>query len=113
MNPFEERNARTGVVETVKDVKGVQSVQEIRTFVIERLSALRRTPCMWAYTREAYFAQIVLLVELVGATLTYKFFRVPGTCGVNVSALVEKVDDAWAHAQVDDAAILAGLELVP
>jgi hypothetical protein len=85
-----------------------------RPFVIERLRALRRTPGMWAYTREAFAAQIWLLLELVGVeyrSLFEKTFKVPHTCAADTAKLAERLDDSWAQALVNEAAKLAGLEL--
>lgn len=83
------------------------------TFVVERLRALRRTPRMWAFTREAFAAQVALLLELVDAPQhqVYKCFLTPGTNGASVTEFTKEVDDTWAHALVDEAAVLAGLVL--
>lgn len=85
-----------------------------RLFAVERLRGLRRTPRMWAFTREAFAAQVLLLLELLDAPvvpLMQKAFRVPHTCAADPDKLIAEVDDDWARAFIDDAVALAGLEL--
>lgn len=84
-----------------------------REFALERLRALRARPCMWAATREAFAAQVILLLELLDVAavpLMQKEFRVPHTCAADRDKLIAPVDDDWAHAFINEAAALAGLE---
>lgn len=84
-------------------------------FVVERLRALRRTPRMWACTREAFAAQVALLLEFVGTDprhLMQKFFfKVPHMCKVDVEKFKTEVDDTWARELINEAAALAELDL--
>jgi hypothetical protein len=85
-----------------------------REFAIDRLRALWRTPTLWAATREAFAAQVALLLELLDVdprVLVQKAFKVPHTCAADRDKLTAPVDDDWARAFVDEAAKLAGLEL--
>ena len=87
----------------------------MRTFVADRLRVLRRTPQMWSYTREAFAAQVSVLLQLIEVDdrpLHRKIFGIPGTSAADPDKLMARVDDAWAGVYVDEAAALAKLELV-
>lgn len=96
-----------------------------REFALELLRALRARPQMTAHTREAFAAQVVLLLELLDVSATggcsispeairdlhMKTFRVPGTCAADRDKLIAEVDDDWARAFIDDAMKLASRQL--
>src|SRR5262249_12952605 len=83
------------------------------TFVIERLRAVRGTPRMWSFTRDAFAPQVALLLALGDAPQhqNSQCLLMSGTSGAHTALLTKEVDDAWAHALVDEAAVLAGLVL--
>lgn len=87
-----------------------------RAFAIDRLCALQRAPGMWAHTREAFAAQVALLLELLDVDprkLVQREFEVPHTCAADPAKLVAPVDDLWARGFIDQALALAGIEHTP
>jgi len=71
---------------------------------------------MYAATREAFVAQILLLLELLDEheavrELHQKEFKVSGTCAADRAKLIAPVEDDWARAFVRDALQLASLQL--
>lgn len=60
-----------------------------------RIEALRRAPLMFAYTREAFVAQLVLLLDLLdldGRLLYKEFFSEKDTCRVvNLSVTLDEI----------------------
>lgn len=88
-------------------------MQDLRARAIERLRALRRTPRMWARTREAFVAQVAVLLDLLGSEgrIVHDVFKVPGTSAADVASLVAEVDDVWARRLLDEAVVRAGIAL--
>lgn len=90
--------------------------ESFQPFAVKRLSALRRAPRMFAYTREAFAAQVTTLLDLLGvehkavSAFMIRTFGVPHTCAADTAKLCTEVDDTWAQALVDEAMALAGLE---
>jgi len=98
----------------VQQAVDVKRKQELQAFVVKRFNALRRAPGMFAYTREAFAAQVWTLLDLLGVEsrlLMVKTFGEPGKCSADIDKLVAEVDDVWARALVDEAMALAGLEV--
>lgn len=86
----------------------------VRPFVVDRLRAMRDRPCMWAATREAFVAQVVLLLELINAPeprRVYDVFKIRGTNAAALEQMVAEVDDTWGRTLVVTATLLMGLEL--
>lgn len=78
----------------------------LRTYVVEKLAQLRRTPLAFAVTQEAFAAQALILLDLVGVDsrrLLAKHFGEPGLCSVDLGKLVALVEPAWAYALIDEA----------
>ncbi len=85
-----------------------------RERVIEKLSDLRKRPDMFAYTREAFVAQVALLLDLLGMKpRIYEVFKVSGTNAADVASLVARIDAVWGRALIDDVTSRVGLELEP
>lgn len=86
----------------------------VRPFVVDRLRAMRDRPCMWAATREAFVAQVVLLLELINAPeprRLYDAFKIKGTNVAVLEEMAAEVDDNWGRTLVITAAVLMELTL--
>ena len=80
-------------------------MRDLRQFVEERLDAMHARPRMWAWTKEGFALQVVLLVEVLagedfkGQHLLGKMF--PENKNGDVASASGSFDDAWAHGVVE------------
>jgi hypothetical protein len=80
----------------------IQCHADVRAFVERRLGEMLDRPKMWAWTKEAYAAQVTLLVEFASdATWDPKRFM-QGLFPGNTTGS-EHLDDAWVRAVVEAA----------
>lgn len=76
-----------------------------RNFVIERLYSMLKAPKMWAFTCEAFVAQIVVLLELMKVPQVRDFQRemFGGGSSTPSAYLRQELEDEWAKKAISRA----------
>jgi hypothetical protein len=73
----------------------------------ELLLRTRKTPKMFAATREAMMSRVTSILEMSDIMMDYSYFYEVhlGTQGAAYATITEPVTDDWAHTVIDDALI--------
>jgi hypothetical protein len=79
-------------------------MSDLDEFIQKRLEGMAQRPRMWAASREAFVAQITVLLDVSGHPddgqwLHRQIFSVPGSCAA--VGLFEHVEDEWARNVVE------------
>lgn len=80
-------------------------MRDIKLHALELLDKMHTAPAMWAYTKEAFVAQVAIILDFTGdmsgQDFMRKMFPRPSNMTVLVTTLTGPFEDSWAREVVN------------